>query len=99
MPHFLAKGAGNFRSSLPCFKIKCHAFRPESKWNVNVTWNDQLLLGDSSLSHTTQIVSFILHTDEESVSLRIRSHDYIYITLKLSQVHKLGQPYGLVIGN
>jgi len=41
----------------------------------------------------------MFHSEEETVSLRIRLHDYIYITLKPSHVHKLGQPYGFVIGN
>jgi hypothetical protein len=33
------------------------------------------------------------------LSLPIHSHDYIYNTLKLSQIHKLGEPYRFVIGN
>jgi hypothetical protein len=76
-----------------------HAFRPEYKWSVNATANDHLFLGDSRLSHTIQNDSCIFQSEEEAVNLRIRSHDYIYITLKLSQIHKLGQPYRFVIGN
>jgi len=69
MPRFLAKGARNFLSWLPCFEIKWHAFRPECKWSVNVTGNDHLLLGDSRLSYTIQSDSFTFHIEEEPVSL------------------------------
>jgi len=71
MPNFLARGASNFRSCLPCFKIRWHAFSPESKWSANSAGNDHLLLGESRLSHTIQNDSFIFHSDEEAVSLRI----------------------------